>query len=82
MINKEENVFAQIICHLIQVYNVYNVYHQVIGIQIKEDVFNAQMNRFLIELKDTVHYAQKMLHYSKITNVSHVHKIHITIKQG
>ena len=45
----EENVFAQLINLLIPVLLVCNVCNQVIGIQIKEDAFNVQINKSMID---------------------------------
>ena len=45
----EENVSAQLINLLIPVLLVCNVCNQVIGIQIKEDAFNVQINKSMID---------------------------------
>lgn len=45
---REENVFAPLVNLLIQVLLVFNVCNQVIGIQIKGDVFNVQTSKFMI----------------------------------
>lgn len=45
---REENVFAPLVNLLIQVLLVFNVCNQVIGIQIKGDVFNVLTNKFMI----------------------------------
>lgn len=79
MEKKEENVFAPIINLMILVYNVYNACLQTIGIQIKEDVYNARINKYLIVLKVIVLHVHKMPPYLKIINASHVLKTLITI---
>jgi len=81
MINKEESVYVLIIPHMIQEHSVFNAYNQVTGIKIKEDVYNVPINKFMIELKDTVLLAHKMRHFLKITNVMLAHNILITIEQ-
>jgi len=78
---KEENVFAQQANLLIQDLHVFNAYNQVIGIQIKEDAYNVQMNKFMIDWRDIVHLVLKMLLFSRIMNAMLVLKIVITIEQ-
>lgn len=45
---REENVSVHLVNLLIQVFLVFNVCNQVIGIQIKGDVFNVLTNKFMI----------------------------------
>lgn len=75
-----ENVFALIIYPLTLVLSVFNVLSQAIGMQTKEDAFNVQTNKFTIESEQSAHHVQSLLHCSRITNVTVVHKIHITIR--
>ncbi len=79
MEKNEENAFALIINLMILVYNVCNAYLQTIGIQIKEDVYNAPINKYSIVLKVIVLHVHKMPHYLKIMNALHVLKTLITI---
>lgn len=75
-----EDANAQIICHLILVSNVFNVSSQVIGTQIKEDVFSVQMNKSTIESEQFAPHAPSQLHSLRITNVTVVHKTRITTR--
>lgn len=75
MTNKEENACVHQVNHLILVWFAFNVYSQAIGILIKEDVYNAQANRFIIVWKDIVNHVLKMPLSLKIMNVTHVLKI-------
>lgn len=81
MINKDENAYVLTILHMIQEYNASNAYNQVTGIKIKEDACNVPINKFMIELKDTVLLAHKMHHFLKITNAMPAHNILITIER-
>lgn len=79
---KEEDVYVLKLCLMIQAFNVFNVHSLATGILIKEGVFNVQINKYMIELRDFVHLAQKALHFTKITSVTHALYIHTTTSQG
>ena len=75
-----EDAYVQTICRLILVSSAFNVSSQVTGTLIKEDAFSVLTNKFTTESEEFVLPAPRQLHSSRITNVTVVHKTHITTR--
>ena len=76
----EENAYVQTICLSTLDLNACNAQNQVIGIQTKEDVFNVQMNKFMIESEECALHVHKMRLSLKTMNATHALSNHTMIK--